>query len=215
MEKVSKRIDMISGDELRQYLAANGQTLSPTNNDSLANTNWQDKVQRTGISHNHNFSLSGSNGGTTYGAGFNFLNNEGIMRTTALERTILRANVEQKAFNDKLRIAFALTNSTSKQRTIPTEVYQNMLNYLPTVNVKRPNGSYTEDFSRGSYLNPVSLIDNNINQTKTKILLANALAEVKILPGLLYTLSVSSQNEQANNKRVLQQPVRVSCKYKW
>jgi TonB-linked SusC/RagA family outer membrane protein len=199
MEKVSKRIDMISGDELRKYLAANGQSLSPTNNDSLSNTNWQDQVQRTGISHNHNISLSGSNNNTVYGAGINYLNNEGIMRTSGLDRTIMRANVEQKAFNERLRIAFALTSSTSNQRTIPTEVYQNMLNYLPTVNIKRPDGSYTEDFSRGSYLNPVSLIDNNINKTKTKLLLANALAEVKILPGLLYTLSVSSQNEQSNN----------------
>lgn len=199
MEKVSKRIDMISGDELRKYLAANGQTLSPTNNDTLANTNWQNEVQRTGISHNHNLSLSGSNNNTTYGAGINFLNNEGIMKTSSLERTILRANVEQKAFNDRLKISMALTNSTSKNQTIATEVYQNMLNYLPTVNIKRPNGSYTEDFSRGSYLNPVSLIDNNINQTKTKVLLANALAELKVLPGLLYTLSVSSQNEQSNN----------------
>ena len=74
-----------------------------------------------------------------------------------------------------------------------------MLNTPPKVNIKRPNGSDTEDFSRGSYLNPVSLVDNNINQTKTKVFLANALAELKILPGLLYTLSLSSQNEQSNN----------------
>ncbi len=198
VEKVSKRIEMMTGDELRRYLKDNNQPLSPANNDSLANTDWQKEVQRTGISHNHNLSISGSNNNTIYGAGVNYLNNEGIMRTSALERTILRANVEQKAFNNHLRLAVSVVNSTSKQNNIQSQVYQNMLNYLPTVNIKRPNGSYTEDFSRGSYLNPVSLIENNIDNTKVKIFLANALAEVKILPGLQYTLSISSQNEQAN-----------------
>ena len=198
VEEVSKRIEMMSGNELRKYLADNNQPLSPINNDSLANTDWQKEVQRTGLSHNHNISISGSNKNTLYSAGVNYLVNEGIMKRSSLERTIMRANVEQKAFNNSLRLVLSVVNSISKQKNIPTQVYQNMLNYMPTVNVKRPDGSYTEDFSRGSYLNPVSLIENNNDDTKTKLFLANAVAEVQILPGLQYTLSLSSQNEQSN-----------------
>jgi iron complex outermembrane receptor protein len=150
------------------------------------------------LSHNHNISISGSNKNTLYSAGVNYLVNEGIMKRSSLERTIMRANVEQKAFNNSLRLVLSVVNSVSKQKNIPTQVYQNMLNYMPTVNVKRPDGSYTEDFSRGSYLNPVSLIENNIDDTKAKLFLANAVAELQILPGLQYTLSLSSQNEQSN-----------------
>jgi iron complex outermembrane receptor protein len=73
-----------------------------------------------------------------------------------------------------------------------------MLNYLPTVLVSRPDGTYTEDYAgniRGSN-NPVSLIANNNDETKINKFLANGLAEVKILPGLTYTLSLTTQRDQ-------------------
>lgn len=198
-EQVSNRIDMLSGDELRQYLEDNDKSLNASDN-SGANTNWQDAVSRTGISQNHNLSFNGNANQTSYAASINYLNNNGIMKGSALERTILRASIEQKAFNERLRFNLSAVNSLSNKNNIPTEVYYNMLKYLPSVDIKRPDGSYTEDFSRTrGYLNPVSLIDNNQMDSKVKTFLGNALAEAKILPGLQYTLSLSLQDEQTNN----------------
>lgn len=199
MEEVSKRIDMLTGNELRDYLKKNGQTVPAENNDSLAQTNWQKEVQRTGISHNHNLSVTGGTESTTYGASMNYLKNEGIIKHSSLERIILKANLEQKFFKDRLKLGIALVNSSTKKNDVPqSALFGNMLTYMPTVNIKRPNGSYTEDFSRGGYLNPVSLLESNVDFTKTNLNLVNALAEVQILPGLQYTLSISSQNQQSN-----------------
>ena len=197
-EKVSKRINMLTGDELRSYLAANGQSLSPINNDAGVNTDWQNEVQRTAVSHNHNIAFGGGTDKTLYGASVNYLENPGIMKGSSLKRVILRANVEQKYFNDRLKLNLSLMNSTSTQKNIPADVYPNMLKFMPTVGIKRADGSYTEDFSRGSYLNPVSLIDNNINDVKVKTMLVNAVAEVKILKNLTYTLSYANQSQQVN-----------------
>src|SRR5690606_39812701 len=69
---------------------------------------------------------------------------------------------------------------------------------LPTVGVKKADGSYSEDWSRTrGYLNPVSLIDNNTFDGKNKTFLVSGQAELKILDELLYTVNISSQDERS------------------
>jgi TonB-linked SusC/RagA family outer membrane protein len=200
MEEVSNQIKVLTGDELRNYLQANNRSLAPIDNNAGANTDWQKEVTQKSFSHNHNLSLSGNSGQTAYSASMNYLNNQGIIKSSALERFILRANIDQKWFENKLRLNVSAVNSITSSRNIPNEVYLNMLTYLPTVNIKQPDGSYTENFSRTrGYLNPVSLIENNLLDRKIKTFLGNAMAEAQLLPGLKYTLSVSYQDEQVNS----------------
>lgn len=198
-ENVSKRIEMLSGPQLRKYLADNDKALNPSD-DTGANTDWQKEVECSSIAHNHNISFGGGQNNTSYNASINYLHNDGIMKGSSLERLNARANLEQRAFNDKLRVNMAISNSVSTQMRIPDLVFLNMLVYLPTVHVKNPDGSYKEDFSRTrNYFNPVSLIDNNIDHTKSKIMLGNVRADLNILPGLDYTLNLSMQDEQDNH----------------
>ena len=196
IETISNKIDMLSGDELRDYLGKNGQTLLSQYNDSGANTNWQDEVTRTGISHNHNLAYTGSQANTTFGASINYFDNQGIIKTTSLKRVTARGMLEQKFFNDRLKLGITLTNSTTKHVDVDqSSLFNNMLTYMPTVKVRRPDGSFTEDFSRGGYLNPVGIIANNKIESKEEKTLLTGLAEVKILKGLVYTLSISGQKE--------------------
>ncbi|MEZ2440261.1 SusC/RagA family TonB-linked outer membrane protein [Chitinophaga sp. RCC_12] len=204
LEKVAKRLEVLTGDELRKYLADNGQVLAAANNDvypgttTPVNTDWQKEVQRDAVSHNHNLSLMGGAKNTTYGFSLNYLNNPGIIKTSSLNRLGVRANIDQRAFDDRLRLSLNLFNTSTTQNNVPDAVFGNMLNYLPTVLVTRPDGTYTEDYAgniRGSN-NPVSLIANNNDETKINKFLANGLAEVKILPGLTYTLSLTTQRDQ-------------------
>jgi TonB-linked SusC/RagA family outer membrane protein len=200
MEKVSNQIEVLSGDELRSYLQANNRTLNPIDNNAGANTNWQKELTQTSYSHNHNLSMSGNTGQTAYSASLNYLNNRGIIKKSGLERFILRANLDQKFFENKLRLNVSAVNSVTSSSNVPREVYLNMLTYLPTVNIKQPDGNYTENFTRTrGYLNPVSLINNNTLDSKVKTFLGNAIAEARLFEGLKYTLSVSYQDEQNYN----------------
>jgi TonB-dependent starch-binding outer membrane protein SusC len=198
-ESVSKRISMLTGDQLRQYLIKNGSPLVTGNSngdydDSLANTNWQNQVQQTGISQNHNIYFGGNTGKTVFGASINYFNNQGIMKGTSLQRTTVRASIEHRLFNDRLKLALTLLNSNSTSDQIPSQVFGNMLGFMPTLNVKEAGGSYSTEYPYGP-LNPVALIANNSNQSKAKSFLANARAEVNILPGLKYTLSLTEQTK--------------------
>ncbi len=196
VETVAKRIEMLTGDELRAYLAKYGQTLISEYDDKGVNTNWQKEVQRTGISHNHNLAISGMEGKTSYGASINYFDNEGIIKTTSLKRIIVRGNLERKFFDDRLKLGMAISNSSTRHKDVDQgALFNNMLTYMPTVAVRRPNGAFTEDFARGGYLNPVGIIANNDIQGKEDRTLISGLAEVKILKGLVYTLSISNQKE--------------------
>jgi iron complex outermembrane receptor protein len=201
MDKVAKRIDMLSGDELRQYLASNGQTLLQPADDDGSNTNWQDQVQRTGYSQNHNLSYGGKSENIEYGASLNYFKNAGILKNTSLERIIVRSNLSQRFFDNKLKLGVNITNSTSNSNDVyQSSILGNMLFYLPTVSPFNADGTFKENYGRtgSGTRNPLSTINNNtiyINNNKTLI---NGLAQVDILKGLKYTLSVSTQKDQNN-----------------
>ncbi len=85
-----------------------------------------------------------------YGVSANYFDNQGIVKSTNLKRTILRGNIESKFFDDRLRLAFSVTNSSAKHHDVDQgALFSNMLTYMPTVNVRRPDGTFTEDIQPG------------------------------------------------------------------
>lgn len=202
MEKVSKNIDMLTGDELRKYLADNGVTpLKQPLDDDGSNTNWQKLAERTGYSQNHNLSYGGAGTNSEYGVSVNYLKNNGILKNTSLERTIYKGYINQRFFDDRLKLGLTLTNSATKNNDIvQSQVLPGILFYLPTVSPFNPDGTYKENFARtgSGTLNPLSLINNNFIKTDNNKTLINGIAQVDILTGLKFTLTGSTQKEQNN-----------------
>ena len=199
IENVSKRIDVLTGDEIRAYLTQNNRRLNPIDDDVVdgkpVNTDWQREVMRTAYAHNHTLSFDGGSASTTYGASVNYLSQQGIMRGSDRQRTIIRANIQQKALNDRLRLSLAVSNANNLGNDIPSQVFGNMVSYLPTVNIRNADGTFKENLPRGNQ-NLVALIEANTLNTRTRTFLANGQIQATILPGLDYTLSLSSQDEQ-------------------
>lgn len=193
VENVSHRIDMLSATELRDYLKKVNKVPF---DDNGGNTNWQDEVTRTGISQSHNLSFGGGTDKTTYGVSIKYLENQGVIKTSSLDRWIGRMNVEQKAFNDKLTVGFNLTNATTNKQFVRADVYANMHKYLPTVSVFKPDGTYFENTQNSNYYNPVAMLNNDLNFLKTINQLANITLKVNIMPWLTYNASASLQTTE-------------------
>ncbi|TCD26390.1 TonB-dependent receptor [Pedobacter psychrodurus] len=198
IENVSNQYDMMDADQLRAFLAKSNSSLTPAN-DKGANTNWQNEVQRKdAISYNHNISFSGGTEKTTYNASLNYFKQQGIIKTSDLDRFIGRVGVEQKAINDKLKLGFSLTNSVSNSNLVPyrNTILSQMLTYLPTAPIKNPDGSYFDNLTQSNYYNPVSMLDNAQENLKYKNLLASFTANLKLPFGFSYDVSASYQNYQ-------------------
>lgn len=199
VEGISNTIKMASGEELRTYLKDNGKTLDKVSDDG-SNTDWLKEVTRTGFSQNHNLNFNGGSENSSYGASLNYFDNEGIIKKSGMERFIARANMEQRLLNNRLKLNLNLTNSNTTNDRIASQVYNNMFTYLPTVGVRKADGSFSEDPSRttgtGGYYNPVALLENNTYQGKTNLYLINGAVKANILDGLDFNAMVSMQNEQ-------------------
>lgn len=202
VDQVSKKINMLNADQLRQYLKDNGQAaLAAPLNDDGSNINWQNLIERNGFSQNHNLSYGGATKSADYGASINYFKNNGVLKRTALERIVYRGYINQRFFNDRLKLSLNVTNSNSKSDDIyQTYVLPGMLFYLPTVSPFNADGSYKENYTRtgSGTLNPLSLLNNNTINIDDNKTLINGIGQVDILKGLRFTLSVSQQRDQNN-----------------
>lgn len=138
---------MMTADELRTYAKENNITLP---NDKGANTNWNDEVLRTAISHNHNVSINGGSEKTQYSASMSYQNKQGIIRGTDFERFGGRAFLQTKALNDRLTLAFNVNAAQSKGTTVDSakdgqSVFDAMNYYSPLVPVTNADGSWYSD----------------------------------------------------------------------
>jgi TonB-linked SusC/RagA family outer membrane protein len=195
IEKVSGSLDLMSGQQLKDFVTSNGRSILPTD-DQGANTDWMKSVQRSqAYSHNHNISFSGGSEKTTYSASLNYLSKEGILLRSSLKRIIARLSIEQLAFNDKVKFGLNVTNSNSKASNTPLQnvVLQQAAKHIPLSPVYNADGSYFENFNTTGYFNPASLIENAQDDTKYNTLLGNFTTEVKLPFGLKYNLNLAYQ----------------------
>lgn len=200
VEEVANTYDMLSAPELRDYLVKNNKVLNPIDDDG-SNTNWQELIQRTGYSQNHNISYGGASQNADFGASFNYLDNQGILKNSGLKRTIVRGYVNQRFFSDKLKLSLSVTNSnTNSSDVFQSQALSNMLFFLPTVSAFNTDGTYKENYNRtgSGTRNPLSIVENNIFDNQNSITLLNGIASVDILKGLKFTASASSQKSQIN-----------------
>ena len=115
-DKILNTYDMCTADELRQYAKNNGVTLK----DGGANVDWQEEVLRTGISHNHNVSISGGNSRTNYMISGNLMKREGVIKMTGMDRLNLRSLVSTKVLKDHLTLSMGANMMYGKHFGVPT-----------------------------------------------------------------------------------------------
>lgn len=200
-DKTMKTLDMMTADEVLAYADANDLDLSgyyDVNNP--ANTDWQSEVLRTGFSHNHNISINGGNEKTSYNASLNFLERQGTVRDTGMDRLTARSFLQTKAFDDRLDISISLNGSITNNETGPTaneggSVLDAMNYYLPLNPVKNEDGTWYGR-TTSQYYNPASLINEDRYETTQKLLQGVAKATLHICDGLDWNLNLSYQNEQ-------------------
>ena len=194
LESVSRSLKVMNAAQLRDFVTKNNLAFTPAD-DKGANTDWQKAIQRNGVSHNHNISVSGGGEHNTYVASLNYFNKEGVIKNSALERVIARLGLEQTLINDKVKFGFNVTNSLSTADDVPylsTILLQSAL-YLPVNPIKNADGSDFENFVKQNYYNPVAMLNHGQMKTKTNLLIGSLTTQVKLPFGLTYDVALSYQ----------------------
>lgn len=198
VESVSKNLDLASAADLRTYAANNGFELT---NDMGANVDWQKEVQRTGISHNHNLAVSGGNARSGYNVSLNYLNHEGIIRSSEMERFGARALAHSKVLKDHLQLSLGVNASQTTKKGIETQeqgisVTDAMVYYSPCQAVRNDDGTWTESTSTTQYYNPLSMINEDTRQTVYRRMQLTGKADLNLLKDLTWTAQYSYMYDQ-------------------
>jgi TonB-dependent starch-binding outer membrane protein SusC len=199
--RVANRYDVLSGDEYRAFRISQG--ASP---DQLgtANTNWENELYRTGLTHNHNLSFSGGTTETRYRASLNFMNQEGVVIANGFERLQGRLNASHTALSDRLRLGLNLTASRVNNNYLPFEniagfeggVFTNAVIFDPTrpVQVTDPQTGVARFFETGagrqSLRNPVALARQVADEGNTTRTLGNVTAALDLIRGVTFNTTL-------------------------
>ena len=198
VESVSKNLDLATAAELRAYAAEHGFELA---NDTGAEVDWQKEVERTGISHNHNLAVSGGNSRSGYNVSLNYLNHEGVIRSSSLERFGARALAHSKVLKDHLQLSLGVNASQTTKKGIEAKEYgvsvtDAMVYYSPAQSVRDNSGAWSESTSTTQYYNPLSMINEDTQKNIYRRMQINGKADLNILADLTWSAQFSYMANQ-------------------
>ena len=196
-DNILKKYDVCTADDLRQYAKDNNITLK----DGGANTDWQDEVLRTGISHNHNVNISGGNGSTNYMISADLRKREGVIKMTGFDRFNVRSLVSTKTLKDHLTISIGANMMYGKHFGVPSgnegaSVLDAMNYYSPTNAVKNADGTWTVGSGSKNY-NPLALMEENKSETVWKRNQFVGKTALEFWKGLVWNVNYSWSNYQS------------------
>ncbi len=113
MNTARNTLDMMNSTQIRDIYAQYGNeaanqqvaALCDENGNPLYNTNWQDEVLRTTFSQDYSLSVGGSAGIVPYRINASFTDNQGIIKTSSMQRTTVGFSLTPKFFNDALSVS--------------------------------------------------------------------------------------------------------------
>ncbi|RNL50147.1 SusC/RagA family TonB-linked outer membrane protein [Pedobacter jejuensis] len=171
---VIKKVDVLSADQVRAYVNANGSASQKALLGS-ANTDWQDEIYQRAFTTDNNLSIAGSFKGVPYRVSAGYLDQDGLLITDKLKRGTGSITLSPRLFKDHLKVDLNLKGTLTDSHFANSGAISNAIQFDPTqpVNVANKYGNYYE-WTQGTGVdmvpnpnaprNPVGLIrlqDNN------------------------------------------------------
>jgi iron complex outermembrane receptor protein len=181
---LANKMDVFSADEFRRQVPAAGGALF----DAGGNTDWQDELTQTGMSNTVYLSMSGASSQKfSYFISAGYDKQEGIFKNSNLERYSGRVNLNQTAFDGRLKIDYNFTGArTSNLRPDAGATVLDMLRLNPTIAVSTGNDLTLLD----GILNPLARDQIYTDEAVNNRLLANISPSLEIIRGLTYKLNL-------------------------
>ncbi|PWG06687.1 SusC/RagA family TonB-linked outer membrane protein [Polaribacter aquimarinus] len=185
----------------------------PNDPSTYPDNDWVDLVLGPALIYNADISVSGASDNVNYYTSFNYFNQEGIVKSSGLEKYIFRSNLDIK-ISDKVKAGFRINYSRLEQDNALASYSQAAFGILRTQPVYNPDGSYNgfNDVVGSPFSNPIANRELNTNETFTNNLLATAFLEYKPAENWIIrsTFSPEFNNTKRNIFRSSQAPDLLS-----
>lgn len=162
---------------------------------------WQDEMLRTSVSHNHNLSLDGGTEALQYSGSIGYSRNEGIIINNDYERITTRLKIDYK--KDRLKMGLNMNISYSQfngasQSGGEGGAFNGVVQSLVTA---RPIEIYIPEYDNmGTYVSPISMLEDAYKNTSLIRSNLNAYGEYRIIDGLTLNISVGGLLSSSKGK---------------
>lgn len=190
----------------------------------LTDTDWQDAIFRTAMTTGHNVSLSGKSNSINYFVSGNYMKKEGTIICSDFEKYGGRLNLSGQHKRLKFGVNFAPSYSVSN--TVDASgaggIVQSALMMPPIFPVYNADGSYNyqgngylrigTDYEHNEVLNPVAMARLQSNVTDRMSITGKVYAELELMKGLSYKLSLGGDYYGAHNDKYRQSSLPLKGK---
>lgn len=185
--KTARRLDMLSANQWRRYVRDNN-VLGAV--DYGGNTDWAKELEQTSVSQSHTISFSNGDKEKGLRSSVSYLKNEGIIKTTQLERLSGSISGYQYGLDGRLKLEAGLNASTDKWQPLDYRIFERAYNLSPVIPVKNESGDFTA-VNGTNYENPVEILSTRTANSTRNRLLSYLKTEFEIVEGLKSVTNIS------------------------
>ncbi|MBQ8153718.1 MAG: TonB-dependent receptor [Prevotella sp.] len=222
VQTIAKKVDVLDSKGLYNFFVANygdsengmaalGATMDADGNIIGPNTNWQDEIYRTSFSYETNASVTGGYQNKSksfkmpYRVSVGWLDNNGILKTSSMNRGTVGLNLTPTLLDDRLTINLNAKGVFTKNNFADEGAIGAAVKYIPTKTVYDENGNYTRWENNGSVntmsvLNPVAQLNQQDKTSYVRRFVGNAQFDYKFkyVPGLRANLNLGLDISTSN-----------------
>ncbi len=202
-----KKYSVLTGDQVREALLE----IYPEDEAILAragsfNTDWQDEIYRTAVSHDHHLGISGTAATIPFRFSAGQTNTLGTIRSSYYRKSSITGRIDPSILDDNLRISLSASASFGKEN-LPGGSW--LPYYAAMADPTSPvfeNNDPAQGFKTGSmFINPASMLESNESLSKPKqtSVYLNADYRPDLLPGLIIGLKSSAIGFTDNLREVI------------
>lgn len=197
---ITRKYDLLSADEFLDAYEDLNSADARAALDGGADIDWQDEVFRTALTTTNSLSFGEGNDSGNYRFSLSYMDQEGIIETSGLQRLSARFNGSKKFINDRLTISTQVTISDIHDDNVPAtsnsgftgDLIGNILKANPTQQIfTDPSDADPDNLSIYNQVsntepNPLALLNLYEGFTNTLRTLGNISANLEIADGLSF-----------------------------
>ncbi len=187
----AKYVDVLTGDEMRQLMewyVGGDKENAAYKALGTANTDWQREIYQLAQSYEANVSLTGNvkmgdKNRMPYRVSGGYVNQDGTLKTSNMERGTLALNLNPILLDDHLNINLNAKGNITNSRFANTDAVGEAVRFDPTKPVYDENGLngyYWWGANSNATSNPVASLMDKVNVSNAKRFIGNAQVDYKI-----------------------------------